>query len=133
MSSSGSGTGTIASASTLRVTDADVKEIIETTVTTLPFRTAANLIVTQRLGDSGLSSDLLKEIERWLSAHLIACSKEQQIEKAGAGEGVSVTYQGKSGMQLESTQYGQQVLVLDSTGRMAGLKSASIQAITSFE
>jgi len=104
----------------VRVSDAEVKEIIDTSVTTTAFISAANLVVTEKLGSSGLSEDLLKEIERWLAAHLIASSKDKQVESETIGD-VSATYQGKTDMGLDSTFYGQQVKLLDTTGTMANL------------
>ena len=55
-----------------RVIDAEIKEIIDTTIDTDPFIEAANLVVTARLANQGIGDDLLKEIERWFAAHLVA-------------------------------------------------------------
>ena len=102
-----------------RVIDAEVKQIIDTTIDTNPFIQAANLVVTERLSSQGLDDDLLKEIERWFAAHLVAIREPQaKAEKTGDS---SVTYFGKDGTGLDSTPYGQQVRVLDPTGRMATL------------
>ena len=80
-----------------RVSDSEVKEIIDTTVTTTPFIDAANLIVTSKLADQELGDALLKEIERWLSAHLVAI-RDPMIKKDKTGE-AEVTYvTGKEGM-----------------------------------
>lgn len=102
-----------------RVTDGDVKEILDTDIDTTAFIIAANLIVTDKLASSGLSTTHLKEIERWLAAHL-ACTndKRSQSEKLGAAE---ATYEGKTGLGLDSTSYGQQVKLLDTTGTLARL------------
>ena len=94
------------------------------------FITAANLTVTAMLSSAGLSDDQLKEIERWLAAHFIAIqdprakSKEfgdskEDYEGAVVGEG------------LKLTRYGQQVLVLDTSGTMASASgpTASISTI----
>lgn len=94
------------------------------------FIRGANLVVTQVLGDSGLPTTLLKEIERWLAAHFFCIRDPRaQSEKIGSA---SITYQGKTGMGLEHTSFGQQVLILDTTGKMASqtLPRASFSVIT---
>ena len=122
-----------------RVTATEVKQIIDTDlVDTIvdAFILGANYTVTEVLGsDTDLADGHKKEIERWLSAHLIAATREQQIQKAGAG-GANVTYQGQTGMGLNATIYGQQVLALDTTGKMSAALSkqrASLTAIPNFD
>jgi len=69
----------------------------------------------------GLLSDaLLKEIERWLSAHLIASGGEEgaRIEEERIFEAYAARYGGKFGFGLSGSRYGQQVAILDTTGRM---------------
>lgn len=118
-----------------RVTAAEVKEIIETELTetqVLPYITTANVLVTQALTGAVLSTAILKEIERWLSAHLIAISRERTEIEAGAG-GAYIKYANVFGENLASTSYGQMVKILDTTGKMAKLgdkvKVAEIFAI----
>jgi len=103
-----------------RVSDNEVKEIIETDVTTTPFITIANLLVTDLLGDSGLSDAMLKEIERWLSAHFVAIRdpREKIIKTGDAG---ATFFLGKEGKGLESTPYGLQAMAMDTTGTLANL------------
>jgi hypothetical protein len=113
-----------------RVTDSEVKEIIDTTITTTPFIAAANLIVTANLADKNLGADLLKEIERWLAAHLVAIRDPRSSDlKMGTS---STKFQGQTGLGLDHTSYGQQVKILDYTGTLAstGLKRASIEVIS---
>ena len=95
--------------------------------------TSANLIVTDTLGGSGLSDDILADIEKWFAAHLIYMGPERQLQKINV-EDTGETY-GKLGYSLDSTTYGQTVKALDPTGKMNGLgkKAAKIEAITSFE
>jgi hypothetical protein len=120
-----------------RVTVAEVKEIIETdlnnTILT-GFITSANVLVTQSLGTSGLGVSVLKEIERWLTAHMIVTTRERQAYEEEAG-GAKIRYAGRFGEGLSSSTYGQMVLTLDTTGVMAGLggKKAKLVAIKSFE
>ena len=115
-----------------RVSDAEVREImdIDSSITDLtPFITAANLVITARLSGAGHSDELLKEIERWFSAHLIASRDPlTKIEKLGDA---SRTIQGEFGKGLDSTTYGQNVKLLDTSGIMAkaGKIPAKINAI----
>jgi hypothetical protein len=120
-----------------RTDAAEVKKIIETTLTnddvTDGYITGANLLVTEVIGTSSSISEALKtEIEKWLTAHMIASTRERMAKKAKAGS-ASIEYLGEDGLKLESTPYGQQVLVLDITGKFAklGKKSVDITAVES--
>lgn len=115
-----------------RVQPEDVEDILETSLNYLQlgaFVTAANLLVTQKLSSSGLSDELLFEIERWLAAHL-ACSRERTTTSESMG-GASESYAVQVGLGLNGSFYGQQVKLLDTTGILAGLderkKRASIE------
>lgn len=123
-----------------RVLASEVKEILDTDLSDVivgTFITAANITVTKFLGTSTvLSSVQLKEIERWFSAHLIACTREQQAQAEEVAGETNIKYQGKTGMGLDSTLYGQQVKVLDTSGVLAanlGKKKATIYTVTSFD
>jgi hypothetical protein len=87
------------------------------------FIAGATLVVTERLGEKGLSDDLLKEIERWLSAHFVSINLPKIMEEKIGG--ASQKYEGivfiGSKKGLDTTRYGQQVLVLDSTGTMSNI------------
>ena len=121
-----------------RVTATEVKQIIETTQTDTivdVFIGSANILVTDILSDQGLSSDLMKEIERWLSAHLLATTLERQTVREEIGGDTNEEYS-KLGYGLDSTTYGQTVKVLDTSGMLAatiGKRKAIITAVTSFE
>jgi hypothetical protein len=121
-----------------RVITAEVKEIIDTNLTDIqvqPFIKAANATVTKLLGTTtDLSSTQKKEIERWLSAHLIACTKERQA-KAEKTVDASITYQGETGQGIKSTHYGQTAADLDTTGKLANLgkRKVSLTAVESFD
>lgn len=132
-----------------RVTSTDVKEILVTALTGSqldPFITVANLIVTEKLGDSGLGDALLKEIERWLSAHFIYVSNPSysSINKNARGTVISerigdtsISYSDISQSKninlglLSSTVYGQQAITMDLTGILANLgkKRASVNVL----
>jgi hypothetical protein len=122
-----------------RVTEGEVKELIPTTETITAQINAANVVVTEKLGSNGtITADHLKEIERWLAAHLVACSIERQTtkEKIGATAAEFVgSQQGAAGLGLNLTTYGQQVLVLDTTGTLANLgkRKARIDTIEAID
>lgn len=126
-------------ASTARVTPALVKEIIETALTgdeLNPFINVAHYLVQQILLDKGLSADLLTEIEKWLSAHFLAIM-DQRVHSESVGGEWQATYQGKTDMGLNATTYGQQALLLDTTGSLAnaaaGLKRASLDVFSEYD
>jgi len=85
-------------------------------------------------GDSTLGSTLLENIEKWLSAHMVASSLARTTSDEKIGD-VSVKYTGKWGELLKSTPYGQMALALDITGKLAraGKTGASIYAVKSFD
>lgn len=119
----------------LRTSVGDTKLIFDTTMSDAQitaFITTANLIVTENLGSSSLSADRLEEIEKWLAAHLASTRDQRQQSRTIDGRTV-LTFQGKTGTGLNSTYYGQMVLMLDITGTLAliseGLKKASIEMI----
>lgn len=103
-----------------RVTGTEVKAIFDTTLSASeldPFITAANLMVTSRLGGEGLAAATLKEVERWLAAHF-ASANDQRVSSEKLGD-ASNTYQGQTGMNLDATHYGQYAKMLDPTGKLA--------------
>ena len=102
-----------------RVTDAEVKVIIDTTLTDLSsFITTANLIVNEDLEPKGtLSEDRLKQIELYLSAHFVTM-RERQLKSEEFGDSKDV-FLGEVGEGYASSTYGQQALALDSCGVLA--------------
>jgi hypothetical protein len=117
-----------------RTTVAEVKLIIETTLTDpsiQAFINGASLHVTQVLSTT-LSEEVLTEIEKWLTAHMIASTRERMAKSEEAG-GAKISYLGKDGTGLEQTPYGQMVLSLDTTGAFKLLegkrKNVSFMAI----
>lgn len=116
------------------VTAAEVKQIIPTTILDAvveAYILAADELVNNVLaGSTTLSAALKKEIERWLTAHMIASTQERKEIEAGAG-GAYIKYPDVYGEQLKSTSYGQMVLTLDTTNSFAclGGKTAGMFAI----
>jgi len=103
-----------------RVTHAELIEVFSTDIEdTTPFITTANLIVTDKLAGEGFTDAHLKEIEKYLSAHF-ASLMDPRIAQEKIGE-VAVTYEGKTGLGLDGTKYGQTVKMLDTTGILASM------------
>lgn len=105
-----------------RTTATDVKAIMGSTLADVvvnAYITSANIFVTNSLGTT-LGDDVLEQIEMWLSAHMIATTRERVAKKEGAG-GAEIEYVGQFGEGLKSTSYGQMALALDTTGVLAGL------------
>ncbi len=108
----------------MRVEDSDVTAILEIEEpfpNLVPFITAANQLVTELCVPAGYPEARLKEIERWLAAHLF-CVREKQATSESAG-GVSTSYAGQTGMRLEATFYGQTVMMLDTEQSLLKLQN----------
>ena len=119
-----------------RVSADEVREIITTALLDPAidaYIAIANPMVTNTV-TCGLAASILKEIERWLTAHMIAITNDRTTTEEKLGE-ATVKYAGVYGEGLKGTSYGQMVLLLDTCGSFANLgkKSASIKSITSFE
>ncbi len=114
-----------------RTTVEEVKQILNDTELSDPiiegYIKAANSMINNVLSGK-LDEDTLEEIERWLTAHMIASTRERQAVKEGAG-GAFIEYTGKFGEGLKSTSYGQMVLTMDTTGLMAALGMKQIKLI----
>jgi len=123
----------------VRTNTSDVLEIMDnctlSTTVVNAYIATANAVVTDVLGDdTDLSSTLKTAVEQWFTAHMIASTLWRTTAKEKIGD-ASVEYTGKWGEDLKSTPYGQMVLSLDTTGKMAdlGKRNVKILAITSFE
>jgi hypothetical protein len=106
----------------VRVTEADVREIIDTTLGTGeidPFIITANMLVNGYLGSSSLDETVLTEIEKYMSAHVLSV-KDQRVS-AEKIDVLSFTYTGTFGEGLKNTQYGQMTILLDTTGTLGKL------------
>lgn len=123
-----------------RTTAAEVKAIMDNcTVADVTiedaFIVAANKVVTKVFeDDSDMDSTTKEEIERWLTAHMLACSLHRSTKKEKLGD-ANAEYTGQCGKFLESTPYGQMVLTLDYTGKMAALgqRGVDLYAVPQFE
>jgi len=70
-----------------------------------------------------IASAHLEIIERWLSAHFYALS--DPLYSSRSTDGASGSFQGQTGMGLDSTTYGQTAKRLDTTGFLAGMDSTA--------
>ena len=121
-----------------RVSAIEVKEImdnctvIDAVVDT--FIDASTALIDKIYADTLITDTLLKEIERWLTAHMLASTLARTTSDEKLGD-ASVKYTGQWGKKLESTPYGQMVLILDPTGLMAnaGKMAATITAVNEFD
>ena len=91
-----------------------------------PFVRAANLLTTRVATEATargltLSAAELVEIETWLAAHFYAMSDQPYSEKTT--EGASAKFQGKTGMHLQATKYGQTAMDLDWSGTLRAVGS----------
>ena len=110
-----------------RVTATEVKVIINTDLADAVITThigIANELVTSLLGSSGLSSTRLKNIELYLSAHFVGIGRDKeegQMISQAAGTDGRIEYNRALGESLKATFFGQQALVLDTTGVLINL------------
>lgn len=113
---------------------AKVQEIMDTELTVeqiAPYVTGANVFVEGTLVGKGLSDDLLAQLEIWITAHMIALSRERTAKSEEAG-GAKIVYAGEWGQMFSATSYGQMALTLDTSGTLQTLmknKKAWIRAV----
>lgn len=103
----------------VRVTATEVEKIISTDLEDEQidvFIETANLLVNEYL-EGKLSEALLTKIELWMTAHLIAAGPDPR-EKEFRIHDIQATFEGATGRGLEFSRYGQQVILLDSTGKL---------------
>jgi hypothetical protein len=102
-----------------RTSPTEVKKIIETDMGDTDIQSyidSATAFLDATPIASSLGSTLLEQIEKWITAHLMASTREQMV-KTGKGGPSSATFYGYGeGKGLEHTPYGQQAVSLDPTG-----------------
>lgn len=108
-----------------RATATDVKGIISTKMgndRVNNFITSAHILIEEHLSGAGHTAQLMKQIEIWLAAHLLAVDERREV--ASGGGDVSFEYEkSKPGFGLSATMFGQQAMALDSSGILASLGS----------
>lgn len=115
----------------MRTTGDKVKEIMETTLQEFeiePYIVSANALVENALTGKGLPNILLAEIERWLTAHMIAMTRDRVTKREEAGT-AKVEYAGEWKMSFDATSYGQMAMSLDISGTLRNLMSKKIASI----
>lgn len=109
-----------------RVTEAEVQAIMEDYPDDLePFIELATLMVDEELADRGMTASRLKQIEKWLAAHFAATMTPLTTQEA-AGSVSQSLQRGSPGQGLMATQYGQQAVSLDVSGRLRALSSGTV-------
>jgi len=109
-----------------RATDAAVRAIIQVAVDITditPFIDFAHELVEEHCLNSEYTETRLTMIEVWLSAHVYTVRDPRTTSEGVSG--LSESYQGVVGMNLASSIYGQQVMMLDSAGNLAALSKRS--------
>ena len=103
-----------------RTSAIEIKKIIETDISDMDIQSyidSATAFIDGTIADK-LHDTLLTQIEKWLTAHLMASTREQMV-KTGKGGTASATFYGYGeGKGLEHTPYGQQAVSLDFTGTL---------------
>jgi hypothetical protein len=121
-----------------RVSSAEVLEIIHETIPSTVTDVTAFILVAHNMIDKVIvednphefTDDYLKEIERWLAAHFVAI--RYQTNASEDIETAKETYQYKLGLGLANTMWGQQVLLLDTTGSFAELNNSKGRKLKMF-
>lgn len=110
------------------VTDEEVKQLIDTERDMTPFIDIADLIVSEQLATSGLSSARLKQIELYLAAHYAAITEERgSLKSIKVGEATD-TFDTQAGQGLKLTRYGQQAISLDTSGTLKVMGTQTLNA-----
>jgi len=123
----------------VRTTSAEVLQILDSctlssTIIDVFIASASRLVDVVYEDDTTMTSSQLEDVELWLTAHMISSTLHRTTSKETIGD-TSVSYTGYWSKNLESTPYGQMVLILDTTGLMGnvGKQAASITAVKGFD
>ncbi len=109
-----------------RVTDVEVKAIVDTERETTPFIDVAHLIVDENLLSEGLTAARLTQIELYLAAHFTTVTEEKgSLTSSEGGDSKDTYFTRELGKGLAMTRYGQQALALDTSGVLAEVSSVS--------
>lgn len=116
-----------------RTNTIQVKQIIDTALTDPEIDdiiSFSNRMTTTILASASLTSAELKDIETYLTAHIIAITKERQTKEERVGD-VWIKYYDHPTGWLEQTTFGQTVMVMDTSGlfQKQAKKRASFKAI----
>lgn len=104
----------------MKATADEVRLILNTTLSNdslEAFINSADVVVNNMYAEENVSEAVKHEVCLWLSAHFAAMRERQETEVEISGS--RAKFGGKFGDVLRFTQYGQQVLLLDPTGKFA--------------
>lgn len=120
---------------TLTTTEQDVLDIMDNALAeadVTPYLTSATVFIESVFADTILTDSIVSEILRWMTAHMIALSKDRVSKEEGASNAY-IKWAGEWGKSLNATQYGQMAMALDTTGVLTDLgkqkSSARIYAV----
>lgn len=119
-----------------RITATELKQIYTTSISDgalQPFIDAANLLVNEELSASGLSDDRKKIIELYLAAHFTTITLEKGgllRKKIGDAEEEYQAFNSRNiqVLGLTATRFGQQALLLDTSGKLGALSAKPVKA-----
>jgi hypothetical protein len=114
----------------MAITANDVKGVYPTSADLSGFVTTAQVLVDSQLQGKGLTGALLDQITIYLAAHFASIGLEKgglRSKKLGDAQ-ESYKTPGDKDLGLKSTLYGQQALLLDVSGTLAGI-GASAQSL----
>lgn len=104
----------------IRVRLANLKDVFPTDMNDVALQ--LHLTAASRVVDTitGLSDNTLHDIEMYLAAHF-ASTTDPRAQSENVGREYQYSVQGKTDMGLDSTFFGQQAQMLDTTGTLAEL------------
>lgn len=111
----------------MAITEADVKKIYPTDSDLSGYLRTANLVVTSQLSDKGLDSSIQDEIAIYLTAHFATIGLDKgglRRQRLGDGD-ESYKTPGDKDLGFKSTLFGQQAMLLDSSGTLASMGANS--------
>lgn len=113
-----------------RVTDSEVKAVVDTARDTTPFIETANLLVNEVVvPNSDASADMLKQVELYLAAHFVAITQEKgNITEQQTGQ-ARERYQNAAKEGIRLTRYGQMAITMDTSGALHAYSSPASQAV----
>ena len=111
-----------------RVVEDQLKQIIQVSGSVQMYIDTAHTFVNEHVANLHTNDELVEKIELYLAAHFAAITEERggliQSEAMDALERYADVYEGG----LRSTRYGQQAIVLDTSGKLADLAQTKMKA-----
>ena len=118
-----------------RVTDTEVKAIIDTDRDTTPFIDVATNVVDTHVAPEESDATILKQVELYLAAHFTAITEERGgLLRSDIGDETREIVSDVYDKGLSMTRYGQMAMTLDTTGALTDLNNkASGKPSANFE